>query len=222
MYVDPTGREPNKAQMGNVNYVTNNFDSLSAARSFYDNSVNHRNPEVTRYIHTTEYGDIDLYHFFDAADYSSVVGRTIGDETGTTATIIGKGVEAGGEGVEFVQWVCSGIVSVGGILEIETGEELQHQWKSANSWEDRSSNEAGIEFGKYLLQHPDKSFDENFEAFMNSVGAQEVNKEVWDSNPDQAPGWYNQLHDTDDPYQEPVERETFLEHYFGFTGFSFE
>ncbi|ODS37095.1 MAG: hypothetical protein A7316_02205 [Candidatus Altiarchaeales archaeon WOR_SM1_86-2] len=201
MYNDPTGREPNKAQMGSVSDITL-FNSLSDTRAYYDNPANHRNPDVQRYVYTIQYGHIDMYHFFDAAQLSK------------NYDVVGAGFAmGGGELLEVGQGVCGAGVEIysglGGAYFPLLGEDFfQNQWKSAFSYEDTRSNAAGAMFGLYLLDHPDKSFEENFKAFMGEIGVQEVNKESWNENPSQAPNWYSNLPEQEDIYVEPVERRT--------------
>ncbi len=88
---DPTGKDPRRNQMANLNEVTNLLQSYegSTIESFIFNAL--RGDESPRYVYGENGGFIDLVHFFAAADVTTklditlpksiayYMGRTLGD-----------------------------------------------------------------------------------------------------------------------------------------------
>jgi RHS repeat-associated protein len=185
-YVDPTGHDPNQAQMGSTSDVTK-YNTFNDMVSFYGSMNNHNDLRKVAYVYSSEYGPIDLSHFSWGAGVSSISNGILNNKNSFLIT------KYGGEGVESLQKLLGPIQS-----------------HSANSYEDRTSNVLGAIYGigwsNNLKSENPMTFEEFTVDFFNSIGVEDVTAEMigeWQKDPSSAPDWFNELPQACDKKSQP-------------------
>jgi len=199
-FTDPTGEEPVKEQAGDIEGFMEilreeGIKTLAEASDF----VHKKHPTMeVLYVYSQIHGWVDLYHIMEAASWAEKHGKL-----GAFAAVALE------EPLEWTQELVYNLVKIHPPLGEVTigGVNAQRCAYSANSYEDRISSWIGAQLGLYSRNNPDKEFYENIIGFMRGIKVVRVYKEEWTKNPEKAPGWWNKIPDTYNPYGRPIKLE---------------
>ncbi len=210
-YIDPSGHDPNKDQMGGVEDIVKKHN-FAATVDHHDEKDTHNLEGNPSYVWTDAAGPIDLYHFSIAASWSHR-----GRSAGISDSDIFRTVIKVGEIIEWQQkWRAVGH-RLYGLIGRNWDQASQHSY---NSYEDPDSNLIGIAYGSiwYDIEADGTlTFDEFSDSFFEQLGG--VSKEeieMWKANPSTAPPEFNALPSYEDHSRNPPRKTTYGSYYWTF------